>query len=197
MQPASGFGQTRFFLLIGPVEAATVTTNIPSGQLAASQKNAFVCAATVCLYFFLCAHPCIVCISLCPGVSMFGSVCVYVHVGVCLLVICLFAPSHLCASVHLFCLVVHAAPTRSPLPRCISPHRLPISQGKNHPGNSFPSVLLLLLLSCPPHICNSVLSLSSVSSTNSLLNRIFGSLLTVISLYLCFGVQRSRGTLML
>lgn len=129
------------------VEAATTTTNTPSGPLAASHVKSpcvYVCAHALSVYFYACSH---------------------VFVSLCSHVFCHFTPSHLSASARLlFVVVVHTIPTFLLLPvfplapsPCLassSPHHT--SQGKNHPGNSFPSALLLLLFLSvfPPFLIN-------------------------------------------
>lgn len=115
MQLGSGFGQTNFLLLIGPLlKLPLLTTNTPSGQLAASHKNH---CATVCLFPAVHAYALSACLYASTRVCIFVSVCNRVRVHVCARshVVCRFAPSHLSASVGLFCFVViHTVPTLLP-----------------------------------------------------------------------------------
>lgn len=81
------------------VEAATTTTNTPSGPLAASHVKSpcvYVCAHALSVYFYACSH---------------------VFVSLCSHVFCHFTPSHLSASARLlFVVVVHTIPTFLLLP---------------------------------------------------------------------------------
>lgn len=140
---------------------ATTTTNSPSRQLAASHNKmptcVCVCVSTVCC---VCLCRVFLCAPMHARPSIFLSGCNgMVHVCVCLHVVCHSSPSHLstCCScalfvdVHTFAhILLHLLPfffISLSVFASSSPHHS--SQGKNHPGNSFPSGLLLLL-SPPP-----------------------------------------------
>lgn len=189
-----------FLLLIGPVlKLPLLTTNAPSGQLAASHKNH---CATVCLFPPVHAQALSAFLYASTRVCIFVSVCSRACIHVCARshVVCRFAPSHLSASVGLFCLVVvHTVPTL--LPPFISSLALCVClivSPSHFTRQESPRQLLSIcspprpFFSLSPHIHNSAIFLFSVSSTKSVFMIRFLLSIADTLLYLCF-VYRGGG----